>query len=109
MYFYLQVSLEGFSDSVVRYIAGQNDHSDDFLTQLVNAGKGQTPRELAGSLFAEVIPTTALYSQAITHIVNFYLDDDKKNAREDLVRLTGLYTPEAEEKILSYAWEALRE
>jgi linoleate 10R-lipoxygenase len=111
MYFilHLQISLDGFSDSVIRYIAGQNDHSDDFLAQLLNAGKGQTSRALACSLFSEIIPTTTLYSQAITHIVNFYLDDDKKEARDDLVRLTSLYSPEAEEKILSYAWEALRE
>jgi hypothetical protein len=99
--------VDGFSDSVIHWVAGGNDHSDLFLTELIKMRGKLTLQELASSLFAEVIPTMANYSQAITHVVNFYLDDHRRAAREDLICLTGIHSAEAEEKILAYVREAL--
>jgi len=62
---------------------------------------------IATSLFFEVVPTAAIYSKAIAHVVNFYLHDDRKEAREDIVQLSALRTPEADAKVQGYVHEAL--
>jgi len=64
--------------------------------------------QIAASLFSEVIPTAPVYSKAIAHVVNFYLDDNQKEARQDIARLSILRTPESEARVLAYAREALR-
>jgi linoleate 10R-lipoxygenase len=85
-----------------------NDQSHEFLKKLNASGKGLPHTELAASLFAEVIPTAAHYSQTLSHVVNFYLGSERKEAREDIVRLASLHTEAADARIVSYAHEALR-
>ena len=63
--------------------------------------------ELSASLFSEVAPSAAIYSQAITHVVNFFLDDTRKEAKEEIVRLALSPEPTAEAKLLPFIHEAL--
>jgi hypothetical protein len=63
--------------------------------------------QIAASLFAEVVPTAAVYSKAIAHIVNFYLDDSRTEAREEIAKLSTVRKPESEARILAYVREAL--
>jgi linoleate 10R-lipoxygenase len=84
-----------------------NRSSDHFLKQLLEAGGSHPVAEIAASLFSEVVPTAALYSKAIAHVVNFYLHGGRKEAREDIARLSALCTPEADAKVQGYVREAL--
>lgn len=102
----MQLSVNGFSESLVGFWAGRNN-SDTFLKQLLAARRTHPPNQIAASLFSEVIPTAALYSKAIAHVVNFYLDNDRTEARQDIARQSTLRTPESEARILSYVREAL--
>jgi len=63
--------------------------------------------ELACAFFAEIIPSVAVYSQIITNIVNFYLDESQREAREDIIRLTSLQSFDARAKVLAYLNQAI--
>jgi hypothetical protein len=102
----MQLSPNELVQSLIDFCAG-NGNSDHFLKQLLEAEGSHPVAEIAASLFSEVVPTTALYSKAIAHVVNFYLHDGRKEAREDIVRLSTLCTPEADAKVQGYVREAL--
>ncbi|KAF8958408.1 heme peroxidase [Flammula alnicola] len=88
-------------------IASNNNHG--LLKKLWQAqGKGSTYREFASQLFAAVVPTSTLYSQALAHVVNFYLDDDKKAVREEIIKLAASTDEGASAKVMTYVYEALR-
>jgi len=101
------LSFDGITQTLSGFWAGRNN-SDNFLRQLLAARRTHPADQIAASLFSEVIPTAAIYSKAIAHIVNFYLDDDRKHAREDIARLSTLRTPASEARVQAYAREALR-
>ncbi|KAJ7678277.1 heme peroxidase [Mycena polygramma] len=65
--------------------------------------------DLAAALFTEVVPTAAHWSQAIAHVVNFYLDDSRVQARQEIVRLVELRTPKANEEVACLVRAALAE
>lgn len=71
-------------------------------------GKAQ-PREFACQVIAAIVPTAALYSQAVSQVVDFYLRDGKKGAREEIVRLVKSAGEGAYDKVMQYVYEALRE
>lgn len=88
----------------------RNDHSDEFLTELVDATGSQSGNSaldgLAGSLLASVVPTAALFSQIIAQVVNFYLDANMAGRREQIVRLAERG---ANAQVMPFIFEALRE
>src|SRR6266850_1954952 len=104
------LDVESITDSVLRWVTSRNDHSDEFLTDLVRATGSQSSNSaldgLAGSVLASVVPTAALFSQIIAQVVDFYLDSDQVETREHIVRL-------AEQgdnaQIMPFIFEALRE
>jgi len=100
-------NVEGITDSVFHWISGKNDRSERFLNVLVKATGSQSSNSaldsLSNSLFASVVPTAALFSQIIAHVVNFYLD--KVAQREQIVRLVE---EGANAEVLPYIFEALR-
>jgi hypothetical protein len=102
------VNIEGITDSALRWVAGRNDHSDGFLRALVDATGSQSGNSaidgLAGSVLASVVPTAALFSQIITHVVDFYLDQEDKQER-----IIELAENRANAQIMPYIFEALRE
>lgn len=96
-------------DTVTSFWAGHKA-SDKFLRQLLLARRTHTIEQIAASLFAEVVPTTAAYSKAVAHIVNFYLDEHKSEQIADIKRLSSEpSTPESEAQMLRYVREALSE
>lgn len=48
-----------------------------------------------------------LYSQALTNIVDFYLEDDKQDIRENIARM-AMSGKNMSEDIMIYVYEALR-
>jgi linoleate 10R-lipoxygenase len=105
----VQANVEGITDSVFHWVSGKNDHSERFLDVLVEATGSQSSNSaldsLANSLLASVVPTAALFSQIIVHVVNFYLDADKVAQREQIVRLVE---KRANAEVMPYVFEALR-
>jgi linoleate 10R-lipoxygenase len=61
---------------------------------------------LVCSVFAAVVPTAALFSQIIAHVVDFYLDADKKTQRE---RIVCLVDERKNAQVMPFIYEALRE
>ncbi|KAJ7083708.1 heme peroxidase [Mycena belliarum] len=55
--------------------------------------------DLSVALFTEVVPTAAHWSQAITHAVNFYLDEGHEQGRQEIIRLAKMHTPEARKRV----------
>jgi linoleate 10R-lipoxygenase len=106
----VQANVEGITDSVFHWISGKNDRSERFLNVLVKATGSQSSNSaldsLSNSLLASVVPTAALFSQIIAHVVNFYLDADKVAQREQIVRLVK---KGANADVMPYVFEALRE
>lgn len=81
-----------------------------FLNKLwEDHGKGQGSHhwEFATYLFAAVVPTAPIYSQALSHIVNFYLQDERQAQKEEIVALSKSKDKNADVKIMRYAYEAL--
>lgn len=104
------MNIEGIADSVLGWVTRRNDHSDEFLKALVDATGSHSGNSaldgLAGSLFASVVPTAAVFSQIIAHVVDFYLDKDKAPQREQIVRLAEGH---ANAQVMPFIFEALRE
>ena len=61
---------------------------------------------MAAQAFSAVVPTAAHFSHAIAHVVNFYLDDDKQNERDEIVKLASA---SRDKDVMVYVREALRE
>lgn len=102
-------NVEGITDSVFHWVSGKNDFSERFLNVLVKETGSQSSNSaldgLSNSLFASVVPTAALFSQIIAHVVNFYLDADKAAQRDVIV---GLVEKGANAEVMPYVFEALR-
>jgi linoleate 10R-lipoxygenase len=102
------VNIEGISDSVLRWVAMRNIHSDDFLKDVVEATGSQLGHSaldgLAGSLLASVVPTAALFSQIIAQVVDFYIDIPDKAQQIAQLAEKGATT-----QIMPFIFEALRE
>jgi len=89
----------------------KSSYGHDFLEKLwKNIGRSQTDShtEFATEVFAAVVPTAALYSHYVAQVVDFYLDDDQKAAREEIVRLAASTDQDASAKVMTYVNEALR-
>jgi linoleate 10R-lipoxygenase len=101
------VNIEGIADPVLRWVSMWNDHRDDFLRDLVEATGSQSGNSaldgLAGSLLASVVPTAALFSQIIAHVVDFYIGTDQA---EEIARLAKM---RSNAEIMPFIFEALRE
>ncbi|KAF5381614.1 hypothetical protein D9615_005503 [Tricholomella constricta] len=96
----------------VNHIAIEDNHSHRFLEHVSKAfeGKDVSVEELSAYVFAAVVPTSAHFSQAITHVVDFYLDEDKEKERAEIVTLSATIenNKESVAKIMAYVREALR-
>ena len=105
--FFNQLSVSGFSDTLSGFLAGRKNY-EVFLKQLLAARRTHPAEQIAASLFLEVVPTAAAYSKAVAHVVNFFLDEGRSEARKEIATLANLRTIESEAKILEYVYEALR-
>ena len=92
----------------INHLGLTDNYSHGFLRNLWQAaGKECSPAQFAAQVFAAVIPTSALYSLSLAHIVNFYLDEDKKAARDKIVELAKSEDENASAEIMKYVSEAL--
>jgi linoleate 10R-lipoxygenase len=95
---------------VLNHTAIENYDSHKFLKRIHEARTNVTTEKLAAQVFSAVVPTAAHFSQMIAHVVNFYLDDDKRSEREEIVKLASAFRDkEAVAKIMVFVREALRE
>lgn len=105
-------NVEGITDSVLHWISRQNDHSERFLNVLVKATGSQSSNSaldsLSNSLLASVVPTSALFSQIVAHVVNFYLDEDKADKAAQREQILRLVEQREHAKVMPYVFEALR-
>jgi linoleate 10R-lipoxygenase len=97
-----------FVRAFVDHLTATNDHNDHVIHALArelkhdgNTGE-RARRRIAASVFAEYVPTAPLFSKALTHVVDFYLDDARKAEREHIV------AHGAGPALLPYIYEALR-
>lgn len=88
-------------------MAGRKNH-EVFLKQLLAARRTHPAEQIAASLFVEAVPTAAAYSKAVAHVVDFFLEEQRSEARREIAALASLRTAESEAKILEYVHEALR-
>ena len=68
-----------------------------------------TTKELAESLFATVIGTSALYSKMLANVFDYYLNEDLNIKRMDLMELLKRPSGQVGGHISDYIAEALRE
>ena len=86
-----------------------DSRSHVFLKKVVDAlEKRYTRREIAGQVFAAVVPTAALYSGTVACIVEFFLAEAQNKAREELLQLLKSSDSDAPAKVQGYIREATR-
>jgi len=90
---------------VLDHTAIENHDCHKFLKRVQQIGSEFTTDELAAQAFSAVVPTAAHFSQAIAHVINFYLDDDKQNERDEIVKLASA---SRDKDVMVYVREALR-
>ena len=91
---------------VLDHTAIENHECHEFLKRVRQIGSEFTAEELAAQAFSAVVPTAAHFSQAIAHVVNFYIDDDKRSERDEIVKLAFA---SRDKDVMVYVREALRE
>ncbi|GLB41098.1 putative animal haem peroxidase [Lyophyllum shimeji] len=100
------------NDHYYKDSAVESAHGQHFLRRVFKAFKDQDVpnEELSAYVFAAVVPTVAHFSQAIAHVVDFYLDKDKQRERAHIVELATSVgqNPDSVNKIMTYVREALR-
>lgn len=83
-----------------RKLGGHGCH--DVFKRLRQAlGKNDSCKEVAAQIFAAVVPTAALYSQAVSTVVHYYLREDKKAELGEIIKLGD--SP----AVMAYVYEAL--
>ncbi|KAF9004668.1 heme peroxidase [Cyathus striatus] len=102
-----QKTFKEFNDIICEHF---NQLSGSRFLKVVNKalGKKYDHKELAALVFLAVVPTGALFSKSIVHVVDFYLSDDKKQARDDIVKNYTSKDKDSNSKIMVYIREALR-
>lgn len=93
-------------DSLAQWYTGEVKLSDAFLSRVYQFAKHE--QHVAESTFAALVPTVALYSKAVVHIVDFFLKDERDNERRELARLARENTTESDDRLYAFAREALR-
>jgi cytochrome P450 len=100
-------SLSGLRDSVTHWLTGQEDHSDIFLRNLLLHGAANhSMDELSYNVFGLIVASVANYAQAMTHVVDFYLDEERAKERKHIKSL--VMDPDSDELLAGYVREAMR-
>ncbi|KAJ7768386.1 heme peroxidase [Mycena metata] len=86
-----------------------NAQSKPFLDKLYKVSEelGQDDADLVAALFTEIVPTAAHWSQAIAHVVNFYLDAPQSETRQEIVALAQKGTVEDNAVVADHIRHAL--
>jgi linoleate 10R-lipoxygenase len=102
-------SLGGLFSSVIHLVTGQQDNSHIFLQSLLDkAPANMTIESLAHNVLALLVGAVANWAMAATHVINFYLDDERSDQRRDIEILAKDRSTTATARLAGYAREALR-
>ncbi|KAF8657589.1 hypothetical protein AX16_002170 [Volvariella volvacea WC 439] len=100
-----------FRQTLRDVIKSEGKASYEFLKSVKDANKGWTPEQTSTYIFAAVVPTSAHFSQALSHVVNFYLNPEHARAKEELVKAAEKAEKGDKEGLkvfMGYVREALR-
>jgi hypothetical protein len=70
-------------------------------------GRNYSRTDIAAQIFAAVVPSAALYSQAVCTVVHYYLGEDRKVELEEIIKLTKSSGKNASDKVMTYVYNAL--
>jgi hypothetical protein len=93
---------------VERMKASKKQDNHELLKALNSGSSGAANTTLATDIFDATVPTAALFSKAIVHAVDYFLDDGNKQARGEIVDLFSSEKQGSSAKIMDYVREALR-
>lgn len=102
-------SFGGLFSSFVHLVTGQRDNSHHFLQALLDdAPADMTVDQLASNVLGLIVGAVANWATAATHVINFYLDDERSDQRRDIEALARDPSAAATDRLAGYAREALR-
>ncbi|KAG9083295.1 hypothetical protein FRC07_013955, partial [Ceratobasidium sp. 392] len=87
---------------------GNDDGAQTFLANLYKNRGDLTIEQLSYNVFGCMIASGSNYSMAATHVVDFYLDNERQAEREVICKLALEETPESDRKLGGYVREAIR-
>jgi hypothetical protein len=90
----------------VGYVPSDNGRS--LKAQILAMNKDLSLSDLARSLFSELVPTMAIFSQTLVNVVDFYMHENRRTARDTLVDLLRENDAHARDQVLGYIDEAIR-
>lgn len=94
--------------TILNWIGGQNGEAHDFLLRLCGLNTNATVDELAYSVLAAVVASVPDYGHAAAHIINFYLDEERRTQKEHICHLALRIDEESNRLLCGYVLEALR-
>ncbi|CAE7179209.1 unnamed protein product [Rhizoctonia solani] len=103
-----RISFAGIKAFLTDGFYGNDDHAQAFLTNLYKNRGDLTIEQLSYNVFGCMIASVSNYAQAATQVVDFYLDDNRKDLKEIICELSRQDTPESERKLAGYVREAMR-
>ncbi|XP_006456120.1 hypothetical protein AGABI2DRAFT_195360 [Agaricus bisporus var. bisporus H97] len=86
----------------------QKNDDNKVLRSLKDESGDAAHTTVANDIFDAAVPTAALFSKAIVHAVDYFLDDANKQARGEIVNLFSSQRPDSSAQIMGYVREALR-
>ncbi|CAE6536627.1 unnamed protein product [Rhizoctonia solani] len=103
-----RLSFAGIKAFVTDHFYGDDDRAQAFLTNLYKNREDLTIEQLSYNVFGCMIASVSNYAQAATQVVDFYLDDSRKDLKEFICELSRQNTPESDRKLAGYVREAMR-
>jgi len=102
-------SVGGLFDSLIHLVTGQRDNSDRFLQALLDeAPADMTVDGLTYNVFGLIVASVANWAMAATHVINFYLDEERVEEKRHIERLAKDRSTAATDLLAGFAREALR-
>ncbi|KAG8908060.1 hypothetical protein FRC01_007508 [Tulasnella sp. 417] len=101
-----KISITKLKDSFLHWFTGEKDKSHEFLKRL--AASNRSSEELSYNVFGIIIASCANFSMAAALVLNFYLDEERKAEREEIIKLVQSEKQESKSLLLGYILEALR-
>ncbi|QRV88586.1 heme peroxidase [Ceratobasidium sp. AG-Ba] len=101
-------SIAGLKAWLFSGIYGNDDGAQAFLTSLFKNKGDLTIKQVAYNVFGCMIASVSNYAQAATHIVDFYLDDERTAERKIISELALQDSVESDDLLAGYVREAMR-
>jgi linoleate 10R-lipoxygenase len=102
-----QGSIASLKDIATHLTTTRNDHSGTFLANIVAASPNRDPQTTAVGVVAEIVASAAMWSAALVHAVDFYLDDAHAEQRQAIITHCADQSAAADAALLGYIYEAM--